>query len=165
MYIYIITHPSFEGWVKIGRTIFPKRRLDSYQTGCPNRDYVMNYICKTNRPFEFESYFKKYVDGVNEWYKCTIDEAIKIIDEIKQNEVDIKDRTIADIVYSRRTALTKYEYYIDGIKVSTLFDVANHIGITMDRTEYYMYKYPKDKRDEMNIQGHILKRKLICRET
>lgn len=36
-----MVHPKFPGWVKVGSTTNPTRRLGSYNTGDPNRAYRM----------------------------------------------------------------------------------------------------------------------------
>lgn len=38
-FVYVIEHPAFAGYVKIGRAFDPESRLVSYQTGCPHRGY------------------------------------------------------------------------------------------------------------------------------
>ena len=40
-FVYILTHPAWPGYVKIGRACDPEQRLASYQTGCPMRAYRM----------------------------------------------------------------------------------------------------------------------------
>lgn len=42
-YLYIITNPSYVGWVKIGSTWDLKSRLHTYQTGDPFRRYKLEY--------------------------------------------------------------------------------------------------------------------------
>ena len=36
-----MVHPKFPGWVKVGSTTNPARRLGSYNTGDPHRSYRM----------------------------------------------------------------------------------------------------------------------------
>ena len=40
-FVYVITHPAFPGYVKIGRAYNPESRLRQYQTGCPHRGYEL----------------------------------------------------------------------------------------------------------------------------
>lgn len=42
-YIYGVTHPSFPGYVKIGKASRPRKRLQQYNTGCPNRSYELAF--------------------------------------------------------------------------------------------------------------------------
>lgn len=46
-YVYIIVHPKFPGWVKVGQTTNPRRRLGSYNTGDPFRGYQMPVAIQT----------------------------------------------------------------------------------------------------------------------
>jgi len=41
--IYIISHPKRQG-LKVGRAFDADSRLANYQTGCPNREYRLEYI-------------------------------------------------------------------------------------------------------------------------
>lgn len=40
-FVYVIMHPAFPGYVKIGRAFDPVSRLVGYQTGCPHRGYTL----------------------------------------------------------------------------------------------------------------------------
>lgn len=40
-FVYLVVHPKFPGWVKVGSTTNPERRLASYNTGDPMRSYRM----------------------------------------------------------------------------------------------------------------------------
>jgi hypothetical protein len=42
-FVYIISHPRFMGYLKIGRAFNPESRLAGYQTGCPERAYRLDY--------------------------------------------------------------------------------------------------------------------------
>ncbi|WP_072338944.1 GIY-YIG nuclease family protein [Devosia enhydra] len=46
-YVYVITHPHFPGWVKVGQTNDPRRRLSSYNTGDPDRGYHLYVAAPT----------------------------------------------------------------------------------------------------------------------
>lgn len=41
--VYVMTHPAMRG-VKIGKAFDPDSRLQSYQTGCPDRAYKMAWV-------------------------------------------------------------------------------------------------------------------------
>lgn len=47
-YLYGVVHPSFPGYVKIGKAMDPAKRLISYQTGDPHRRYQMVWTLKTS---------------------------------------------------------------------------------------------------------------------
>lgn len=40
-FVYLVVHPRFPGWIKVGSTTNPERRLRGYQTGDPERSYRM----------------------------------------------------------------------------------------------------------------------------
>lgn len=42
-FVYVITHPMYPEYVKIGRAFNPESRLRGYQTGCPFRGYKLHY--------------------------------------------------------------------------------------------------------------------------
>ena len=46
-FVYLIVHPHFAGWVKVGSTTNPRRRLGSYNTGDPERRYRMLMAVQT----------------------------------------------------------------------------------------------------------------------
>jgi ubiquitin C-terminal hydrolase len=86
-YIYVISHPKFKGWVKIGRAIDVNKRLDSYQTGCPNREYKLEYHILVDDPFLYEYYFSsvKKSNGY-EWFNIEIAEAIHTIEDLNNEK-------------------------------------------------------------------------------
>jgi hypothetical protein len=89
-FIYIIIHPKFDGWIKLGRTTDLKNRLTSYQTGCPFREYELiynKYVGKVQDVAEIENYFKTNIHNNGfEWYECTIAEAIETIEKLTSVE-------------------------------------------------------------------------------
>lgn len=38
-FVYLVVNPGFPGWVKVGKTADPVRRLSRYQTGDPKRAF------------------------------------------------------------------------------------------------------------------------------
>lgn len=95
-FIYVITHPMFNGWVKIGRAIDPERRLSVYQTCSPFRDFEMPYYTYVLKPVAYEWYFEENYKHANknnkpEWFKMSVDEAIKVIENIKSKENEAKE--------------------------------------------------------------------------
>lgn len=40
-FVYAVTNSAWPGWVKVGMTTDPARRLNDYQTSSPHRDYEM----------------------------------------------------------------------------------------------------------------------------
>ena len=41
--IYVVSHPQMTG-IKIGRAFDARSRLSNYNTGCPNREYRLEYV-------------------------------------------------------------------------------------------------------------------------
>ncbi len=83
--IYIITNDAFEGWVKVGMSINAIDRLNSYQTGDPNRSYRLyaKYFTKDRHDTEkqihtaLESRFKRQ----NEWFKADANEVEWVLNQ------------------------------------------------------------------------------------
>jgi hypothetical protein len=89
-WIYVLTHPSFEGWVKIGKTRNLTNRLRSYNTGAPIPEY--HYVIERHFPegdvphpdaLGIEQFIHQSLraernnEGQNrEWYEFSIDEAV-----------------------------------------------------------------------------------------
>ncbi|MFA5207370.1 MAG: GIY-YIG nuclease family protein [Candidatus Paceibacterota bacterium] len=96
LYIYIITHPKFEDWIKLGRTVNLKNRLDSYNTGCPLRKYKYSYTKQLTpeQVYSIEYHFKIniYNNGF-EWFKCSVQEAILLIEKIINENIVYKNAT------------------------------------------------------------------------
>lgn len=99
-YIYIITNPAWEGWVKIGKSINPKNRLKTFQTSSPFRDYELVYSIKTNDMTNLEYYIhlhlkdKDHYHENGEWFKIT-----------KENAID----TLKGFAYGEKMILRKNE--------------------------------------------------------
>ena len=84
-FIYIITNPAWDGFIKIGRASNPKNRLNSYQTSSPLRDYEMNYKVFVNDLHIIEIHFKKkYSTDFGEWCNISVNEAVEQIEKTKE---------------------------------------------------------------------------------
>ena len=81
--VYIITNPAWEGWVKVGMAVDAEDRLNSYQTSCPFRDYMLyySYETKDRRKAESEAHSKldEKFERRKEWFRCTPEEAIEVL--------------------------------------------------------------------------------------
>jgi hypothetical protein len=77
-FVYIIGHKCLSG-LKIGRAFDPESRLKNYQTGCPNREYVIHYISEYNDDcVALEKRVHQLLDPVRlqgEWFGCTVEQA------------------------------------------------------------------------------------------
>ena len=84
-YIYIITNPAWNNWVKIGRALDIDARIGCYNTSSPYRDYKVVYYTKINNPNMMENFlYDKYGKKNNEWFNISVENAIKTIEEYKQ---------------------------------------------------------------------------------
>lgn len=71
-FVYVIKHPAFPGYVKIGRAFDPDGRLTSFQTGCPTRSYELHYAayfenCYAAEKFIHETLADYRAEG--EWFR------------------------------------------------------------------------------------------------
>jgi len=85
-YLYIISNPAYKGWCKVGITEDIDKRLSTYQTGDPFRNYKVEYILhqfdyKTaeKRLKETMKPFAKQIKG--EWYEIDLMMAQDRLDE------------------------------------------------------------------------------------
>jgi hypothetical protein len=82
-YVYVMTNPAWPDWVKVGMAVDAKDRLNSYQTSCPFRDYMLyySYKAKDRRKAEFEAHSKldEKFERRKEWFRCTPEEAIEVL--------------------------------------------------------------------------------------
>jgi hypothetical protein len=76
-YLYIITNTSFPGWVKVGTTGNLNKRLQTYQTGTPFRNYKLEfslshpeYKIAEKKIKDTMSYFAKSTH--HEWYEVDL---------------------------------------------------------------------------------------------
>jgi hypothetical protein len=94
-WIYILTHPAFENWTKIGKTRNLSQRLSSYNTGTPNEDnryVIQHHFPQGNRPhpnalsIELELHRLQARDRVpgqrREWYPWSVEEAMEQVLEM-----------------------------------------------------------------------------------
>ena len=87
-YVYAITNPAWEGWVKIGMAVDADDRCKSYQTSSPLRDYKLEHCTyfKTRRKAEQQAHkkAKSVADECDsEWFKLPVEKAIEIIGDVK----------------------------------------------------------------------------------
>jgi len=84
--VYIIAHPSFKNWVKIGKAVDAVDRLKSYQTGCPQRSYYLTATYKVSDRNVSETkahqLLEKSFDRQNEWFRCSTLEAEQVLNKL-----------------------------------------------------------------------------------
>ena len=83
-YVYIINNPCWEGWVKVGMAIDAEDRCKQYQTSSPLRDYKLCYskYFEDRKAAEQAAHHKVNkisAERKGEWFKVSVDEAIKLI--------------------------------------------------------------------------------------
>jgi hypothetical protein len=85
-YLYIISNPKMEGWLKIGISQDISNRLHTYQTGDPYRGYKLEYYIlhpkykiAEKKIKESMHYFAKEIK--NEWYCVDLNMAKSRLDE------------------------------------------------------------------------------------
>ena len=88
--VYIITNPAWEGWVKVGMAVDASDRAGNYQTSSPFRDYELGYVVDTldRRATEAETHARlgDLFEQRNEWFKCSVEMAQRIIDGVVGEE-------------------------------------------------------------------------------
>ena len=128
MYLYIITHPKFEGWLKLGSTVNPQKRLDGYQVCVPDRAYIIAFQIETKKPFVIERYFNEHVAGNGtEWYKCTLGFAVDLIRELLANDAIIETSRPHNHL-QKVNRFIKFDYLVKGRVVHSRKEVAEIIG-------------------------------------
>lgn len=84
-FVYLVTHPSWPGYVKIGCAINPHSRLGDYQTYCPRRAYKLEHFVYVSERREFEEmmhdvFHSERVSG--EWFKVELEHVKRVMDEM-----------------------------------------------------------------------------------
>ncbi len=79
-FVYVISHPNFEGMYKVGIAKDWRSRLNSYQTSDPDRQYKLEFKFETPWFRETESHIHEKFRNKYEWVKAELQ---AIIDEIK----------------------------------------------------------------------------------
>jgi hypothetical protein len=115
-HVYIITNKAWPEWVKIGMAIDAEDRLSGYQTSSPHRDYKLEHSVYSNdrRKAEQKAHTKaliKALDSNGEWFKLSVEQAISILDSLKDpepviiEEVKPKDQPIQSDLWSYADSL------------------------------------------------------------
>lgn len=88
-FVYIITHPAFPGYVKIGMAVDVESRLSSFQTGCPRRAYRCNFAIYTANRRETEAAIHKHLAhrrAEGEWFLISKTEARAVLEAFASGE-------------------------------------------------------------------------------
>lgn len=84
-FVYVISHPNFPSYVKIGRACDPIARLANYQTGCPMRAYKLEGATFFTNCHHTERKAHDVLDSCRmngEWFCITAEEALKTINQL-----------------------------------------------------------------------------------
>jgi hypothetical protein len=88
-FVYIISHPRFNGYIKIGRAFDPESRLRGYQTGCPERAYQLDYAVYFEDCHQVENDIHALLSdsrAQGEWFAMPQHVAVNIIDNFRECE-------------------------------------------------------------------------------
>ena len=92
-YVYAISNPAWPDWIKIGMAIDAEDRLNGYQTSSPMRDYELIHFIPSQDRSKAERVAHKAAalcgERQGEWFKITGEEAIVILEHIKESEDEI----------------------------------------------------------------------------
>ncbi|MGI9462146.1 MAG: DNA methyltransferase, partial [Alphaproteobacteria bacterium] len=87
-YIYIISHPKYKKWLKVGIAKNPEARLKQYQTADPDRKYKMEKIFQTPHNADIEKMIHQHYNAPTEW--VATGEVDEVFNLIKQFDTEIK---------------------------------------------------------------------------
>lgn len=73
-HVYIISHPMFDDYYKVGVAKNVQARLNSYQTSDPERSYQLEFSVETPLYYETEAHIHRHFDNKYEWVKADLDE-------------------------------------------------------------------------------------------
>lgn len=93
-YIYLVTNPTYVGWVKAGCTRSPVKRLNQYQTADPTRSYKMlGYElvndCRTAEKQLLALLRKNADETAGEWIKIDEHNAREILHHIRKRATNL----------------------------------------------------------------------------
>jgi len=85
-FVYLVSSPTFEGYVKIGRTIQPEKRLITYNTHTPFKDFHFLRIYKVDKGYKAEADLLEIMAHVcpsqGEWFRIDRQKIIDLSDAI-----------------------------------------------------------------------------------
>lgn len=121
MYIYVISNPAFDGWLKVGKTKNLHTRLNAYNTCSPfDYDYVLVDEYPDDRPIH-NRLLAMGIERQREWFKCELDVIEEAIADVIAREIDSKPR--ADVAGEKQdssSTLSSVEHCVEHTN-----DVAN----------------------------------------
>ena len=82
-FVYVISHPNFDGEYKVGIAKDWKSRLNSYQTSDPDRQYKVEFKLETPWFREIEQHIHDLFPNKHEWVQGDLDTIIQSIKDHK----------------------------------------------------------------------------------
>ena len=104
-YVYVISNPAFEGWVKVGRATDIKKRISALQAGVPHIhryqvEMVVEFPDDVPVHWELED---RNVQRSGEWFRCSKHEAMDAVrtviaeyQQFDQMVEEYRDKAIED---------------------------------------------------------------------
>jgi hypothetical protein len=94
-FVYVITNPVFPGWVSVGQSSDPVRRLTSYQRACPHRRFKLAHYSyfADRRKAEREVHRKLRKAGLKmkrEWVEAPVERVIHFVQEVQRHSDERK---------------------------------------------------------------------------
>ena len=85
-YVYAIRNAAWPEWIKIGKAIDAKDRLNGYQTGSPMRDYELIHAVyfddRNKAERDAHKVAERKGDRQGEWFKITEEQALEVLREL-----------------------------------------------------------------------------------
>ena len=96
-YVYVISNPAFEGWVKVGRATDIKNRISTLQSGVPHIhryqvEYIVDFPDDVPVHWELEG---RGIERSGEWFRCAKHEAIAAVKKVMA-EYDSFDQMVEE---------------------------------------------------------------------
>lgn len=87
-YVYLISNPAFDGWIKCGRAVDAYDRCNSLNTGDPYRDYRVEYVIFAEDAAAAEEKAHKLLEEVSydrrgEWFDVDPITAIRALKKLR----------------------------------------------------------------------------------
>ena len=90
-FVYVISHPNFDGEYKVGIAKDWKSRLNSYQTSDPERQYQIEFKMETPWFRETEQYIHDLFPNKHEWVQGELNVIIEAIKDHKPVSAENQD--------------------------------------------------------------------------
>ena len=82
MYVYVLSNPSFDGWLKVGKTKDLYKRLTAYNTSAPTEyEYALvdEFFC--DKPIH-NKLLAMGIENSREWFKTDLDTIETVIADV-----------------------------------------------------------------------------------